>query len=215
MISRAIGRLSDSQRARRHTKRCRSGSSPDVAPAHDPRGGIGNDHKPSSAQHSFVPERDRVLTPAYLASNMSSISSGNRPAAFPSVRPTGQVGQRIGKRVGRSLALQATHGSRIAPRTVQRGPLAAQPPSRRLVRRLQRHDPLGDDTPLGFGNPGRCLEQFDDLGGELHPLDLEKVIEPVERRGETVGKHAGWVATQAVILTRPASAPPQPPKLIT
>jgi hypothetical protein len=57
----------------------------------------------------------------------------------------------------------------------------------RLVGRLERHETVGDQAPLGFRDPSRCLEQVDRLRAEPRTLDFEKVIETVERRGETVG----------------------------
>ena len=77
----------------------------------------------------------------------------------------------------------------------------------RLVGRLQRDDPLGDDTPLGCGNAGRCLEQVHRLRAEPRPLDLEEVIEPVKGGGETVGEHTGEVAFSAAILTASKGQP--------
>jgi hypothetical protein len=59
----------------------------------------------------------------------------------------------------------------------------------RFVGRLQRGKALGDQVPLGFRNAGRRLEQADRVRGEPRTLDLEKVVEAVESRGETVGQH--------------------------
>jgi hypothetical protein len=72
---------------------------------------------------------------------------------------------------------------------------------RRLVRRLQRHDPIGDHAPLGVCDAGGCLQQVDRLGAQARPLDFQKVIEPVERGGETVGERPGEVAIPAAVLT--------------
>jgi hypothetical protein len=60
---------------------------------------------------------------------------------------------------------------------------------------------LRDQAPLGFGNAGGLLEQLDGVEADLRPLDIEKIIEPVECGGETLVQHTAEVARSAAMLT--------------
>ena len=60
------------------------------------------------------------------------------------------------------------------------------PRVRRLAAPVQGHDPLGDQPPLGVGDPRGLLEQLDGLEGDARPLDCQEGIQSVERGGETV-----------------------------
>ena len=150
---------------------------------------------------------DDLLTPPHnLASDMSSIFKidGDDGGPFPPCAVDRSArSKRSGNGVGaKSLVASASLVLELRREQPNEDPQQHSPRVGRVVGRLQReHDPLGDHTPLGRGNAGCCLEQVDGLGGEPRPVDLEKVIEPVERRGKTVGQHAGYVATRAAILT--------------
>lgn len=70
---------------------------------------------------------------------------------------------------------------------------------------FKRQDPLGYHAPLAIGDAHGCLQQRDALRTELPPLNFNEVVEPVERRGETVNEHDKEVASPPSLLTDPSS----------
>lgn len=66
---------------------------------------------------------------------------------------------------------------------------------------FKRRDAVGYHAPFVLGDAGGFLKQRDAVRGQVRPLDLKAVIEPVKRGREPVAEHAQEVASPSSFLT--------------